>query len=365
MRKKTHEEFIKEIEELPEIEEYQFLEEYDGAHKKIEVIHHECNNKYKVTPNKFKQGRRCPECAGTRKKTNEEFLAEISGLPRREEYTFLEPYQTNNRHVKVVHKCGYEYEVTPIKFLRGARCPKCAGTLLKTTEEFKKEVQELGYNRYELVSEYTNDGTKVEILHHDCGRKYKVTPSGFISGNRCSKCHKDNMRKTKSKEEFAKDFEALEGEEYTLLSDYKRNDKKVLVRHDVCGREYKVTPNKFYQGRRCPHCRASKGEVYVRRILDGNSIDYEYQKGFEELRYENPLTYDFYIPKKKIAIEYQGKQHYEPIEHFGGMEEYLLQVERDKVKRIFAKDNNITLIEVPYTLDKKEILELLKTQVVT
>ena len=29
---------------------------------------------------------------------------------------------------------------------------------------------------------------------------------------------------------------------------------------------------------------------------------------------------DFYLPKYNLFIEYNGKQHYEPIEYFGGQQ---------------------------------------------
>ena len=58
---------------------------------------------------------------------------------------------------------------------------------------------------------------------------------------------------------------------------------------------------------------------------------------------------DIYIPSLSIAIEYQGKQHYEPIEYFGGAESFEYRVELDSQKRMLCADNNITLIELPYS----------------
>lgn len=48
-------------------------------------------------------------------------------------------------------------------------------------------------------------------------------------------------------------------------------------------------------------------------------------------------------------IECQGRQHYEPIEYFGGIDRYNKQIENDNKKRSYAYENNINLIEVPYT----------------
>ncbi|MBQ8247518.1 MAG: hypothetical protein IJZ42_10330 [Lachnospiraceae bacterium] len=58
---------------------------------------------------------------------------------------------------------------------------------------------------------------------------------------------------------------------------------------------------------------------------------------------------DIYIPKYNIAIEYQGIQHYEPIEYFGGEEAYRENRRRDNEKKQKCDDNNVKLLYWPYT----------------
>lgn len=78
------------------------------------------------------------------------------------------------------------------------------------------------------------------------------------------------------------------------------------------------------------------------------------------------LSYDVYICGLKIAIEYQGKQHYEPVECFGGYENYLKQNERDKIKAEKSRQNGVKLIYINYweditpTLIKDKVEEALK-----
>ena len=71
------------------------------------------------------------------------------------------------------------------------------------------------------------------------------------------------------------------------------------------------------------------------------------------------LSYDFTIKDKfgKIiyAIENQGKQHFAPINFFGGEERFKQQQIHDNLKRAYCKKHNIKLIEIPYnynTLDE-------------
>ena len=51
----------------------------------------------------------------------------------------------------------------------------------------------------------------------------------------------------------------------------------------------------------------------------------------------------------KIAIEYQGKQHYQVVSKFGGSRGFHQQQFNDTQKRRFCKKYNLKLIEIPYT----------------
>ena len=66
------------------------------------------------------------------------------------------------------------------------------------------------------------------------------------------------------------------------------------------------------------------------------------------------IRYDFYLPDLKIAIEYDGEQHYFPVNIFGGEKKFLRQKELDEFKNKYCINNNITLIRIPY-YEKKNI----------
>lgn len=70
---------------------------------------------------------------------------------------------------------------------------------------------------------------------------------------------------------------------------------------------------------------------------------------------------DIYIPSLKVAIEYQGLQHFKPIEYFGRDQAYQAQLKRDSRKKRKCKVNGVRLIYVQpdYTFDElvKEIIE--------
>ena len=60
---------------------------------------------------------------------------------------------------------------------------------------------------------------------------------------------------------------------------------------------------------------------------------------------------DIYIRKLRIAIEYQGKQHFEPVEIFGGSNAFKRQQERNDLKRKLSVANNVHLVYINYWED--------------
>ena len=57
-----------------------------------------------------------------------------------------------------------------------------------------------------------------------------------------------------------------------------------------------------------------------------------------------PQHLDIFIASKKLAFEYQGKQHFEPVDFFGGEEALMLSKKRDASKRKKCKQNRVQLI---------------------
>lgn len=78
-----------------------------------------------------------------------------------------------------------------------------------------------------------------------------------------------------------------------------------------------------------------KSEELVYNITKKLYMDYQviYQyKPFFLSTEKGNMSYDIYICGMKIAIEYQGKQHFEPVDYFGGEENFIKQKERDELK---------------------------------
>lgn len=66
------------------------------------------------------------------------------------------------------------------------------------------------------------------------------------------------MSRRKIHEEFVQEVEDEVGGEYTVLGEYQGYRTKLKMRHNKCGNEYMVTPQRFLsRGSRCPDCYAT------------------------------------------------------------------------------------------------------------
>ena len=221
----------------------------------------------------------------------------------------------------------------------------------KTTEEYKAELKSINPN-IEVLEEYINTDTKILHKCKICNYEWKAKPSHILSKQSCPVCAK--IKQSKTTEEYK---EELKGRNIVCLEKYINNKTKILHKCLICGNTWKAIPNNILSGYGCPHCNSSKGEKAIKIFLTENKIDYIPQKKFKDCRDKNPLPFDFYLPGLNIAIEYQGRQHYEAIEHFGGEKQLHLQRHHDWMKRKYCRDKDITLITISYKENVEKVLK--------
>lgn len=107
-------------------------------------------------------------------------------------------------------------------------------------------------------------------------------------------------------------------------------------------------------------CARSVNNLKICNILKELNIPFEKEYYFNN----NGLRgyFDVYIPTLNIAIEYDGEDHFIPIDRSGeGNAEEKLKIiqDRDKKKDIYCQENNIKLIRIPYW-EKDNIENILK-----
>ncbi len=120
-----------------------------------------------------------------------------------------------------------------------------------------------------------------------------------------------------------------------------------------CGNEKILSTGSLTSGNTssCGCMKISKGELYIREILDNNNIIYipEFIVEIKNKKYR----FDFAILNEdgtiKYFIEFDGLQHYIPVDWFGGEKQFKTTQENDLIKNKYCENNNIPLIRIPYS----------------
>jgi len=349
-KKKTHEEYLKDV-TLVHGNEIEVLEEYKNVRTKI-LHRHKCNYKWEALPSDILKGQSCPKCGGCMKKTHEEYVQEVFEK-HNGEIEVLEHYKGNKNKILHKHSCDYEWEVSPNSILKGSGCPKCAGVAKKTHEEYSQEVLDKHNGEIEVVGEYKNDRTK--ILHrHSCGYEWEVLPNSILRGIICPECGRVKIENSQRKThvQYVKEVLEVHSGNIEVIEGYVNNHTKILHWHKICNHKWKMRPLHTLKGHGCPICKEPKGEYKIANVLNKYGMCYEQQYTFDDCRNEYPLRFDFAVFDKdknlQCLIEYQGRQHYVPIEHFGGIDAFLYQKKNDTIKQKYCRYKQIPLIRIPY-----------------
>jgi hypothetical protein len=149
----------------------------------------------------------------------------------------------------------------------------------------------------------------------------------------------------------------LVGDEYEVLGEYINAHTKILIRHITCDTRWYILPDSFLRGRRCPTCKSmSNNEEKIEELLKAYNINYKRQYKFENCINKQSLPFDFAIFDKNnnllFLLEYDGKQHFESVDWFGGIKQFEYIKINDGIKNNYCKENNILLVRIPYFQDK-------------
>ena len=277
-----------------------------------------------------------------RKKTPEEYYNECKekglDLP-------IEDYKGSK--VKIKHKCkyGHIYEQKPNGHLDGNGCSVCSGNKKKTPKEYVQECKEKHLDP--PIEDYINNNTKIK---HKCkyGHIYKQKPNSHLQGKGCTVCR---GKQIKTAQEY---YNLCKINFYDVPIDNYKNSSTEMKFKCNKGHIYDQRASSHLEGYGCPICNESHGEKFIRNYLEENHIKYVSQKKFKDLKDKTYLSYDFYLPDYNMLIEYQGIQHYQTNDYFGGKERLNKQQYHDKLKKDYAKNNGYKLLELHYSLDTQE-----------
>lgn len=362
-QRKTHEEYIKELAECnPYVE---VIEQYVDART---PILHRClrhNICWKITPSNALRGDGCPECKKEKikiknTKSHEQYVSELAIVNPNIEV--LEEYIDSK--TPVLYRCkidGYVWKAAPSSVLSGHGCPMCARLKLqkqrtKNHKQYIKEVSIINPN-IEVLEQYIDAKTPIQ---HRCkidGYIWKPIPSSVLCGYGCPMCAGNILKTT----EQYKDDVAKINPDIEVMDEYVNARTPILHRCKLDGYQWMAVPANILSGSGCPQCQESSGERVVRQLLEYYGIQYIYQKTFQDCKDIQMLPFDFYLPHYNKCIEYDGKQHFEPVDFAGKGKEWaqhqLYKTQyHDQIKNTYCSNNNIPLLRIPYFKNIEEEL---------
>ncbi|MFQ9297918.1 MAG: zinc-ribbon domain-containing protein [Clostridia bacterium] len=293
----------------------------------------------------------------------------------------VNPYLINkNYKKKVVIKCDKKdyhndfggYEVKPIDFIKGVRCPYCHNFKVHPKDSFAQwGIDTFGEDflkRYWSPKNTINpweikpgSDKKVWLLcqekdyHNDKGG-YLICCEHFHSGVRCTYCGKNGKLHKLDSFAYLYPEKAKYWSPNNDKSPYEvapKSKEKYKFICEKCGEEFErglTVLNKSDLGVVCNNCNSSVLEKNTAKILNKYNIKYYKEYIFNDLIGvgNNNLRFDFYLPDYKLLIECQGIQHKIWQRTWMSKKEFKIILEHDKRKEEYCKRNNIELIKIWY-----------------
>ncbi len=345
MRKKTNEEYIKEVEEKnPNVE---VVGEYIDSKTKIDYRCKKCGDIFSSFPSNILKGHGCKKCSviensQKRMMTLEEYKMKVA--QNHPNVQVLGDYI--NSKTKIEHqckKCGHIWNAVPASIISGRGCPVCAiksaaEKKTKKHDEYIREISQIHPN-VQVLGQYIDAKTKIL---HKClidGYEWFSAPANMLKTKGCPVCTGkavlqgyNDLMTTHPHIALEWDFEKNDKLSPTMVS-YGCN-KKAYWKCPMCGHSYLSQICKRTSGRNCPMCakenKISNAELrvyyYIKKYFSDTISSYKNEdKGLSEI--------DVFIPSLHVGIEYDGGLYHQ-------------DVERDKKKDEICDSLGIKLIRI-------------------
>jgi len=272
---------------------------------------------------------------------------------------------SHGSHKKVWWKCSasydHEWEATINHRAQGRGCPFCSGKKVAESNALSTTHPEIAKEWHPTKNTLTPDditfGSEKNIwwkcdIADD--HEWETTVKHRSSGNGCPCCSGYKVVNSNS----------LTTQHSELSKEWHPTKNGVITPNDVSGghrkvwwicsqdgnHQWKASIKDRIRGRRCPHCHypKSKGHLKIEKILIDNNINFETEKKFDDCVFKRMLRFDIYLPTLNALVEYDGRQHTNAVDIFGGKKELVKTQKRDKIKDEYAKNNNIHLLRISH-----------------
>lgn len=241
-------------------------------------------------------------------------------------------------------------------------------TLKKKANAFHEKFDFELKNEYVRLSEFKGSHEMLTALHIPCGEIRTATARDFFRKG-CPICARMQARHSRvqvSADEYIRKIETMY--DVTAISKYNGMRKPMQWKCNRCGYIIDKTVENIlwrkgdYGGGLTCDCKiietgygASSGEIRVMRYLREHGITYQREVRFNSCKRERPLPFDFIAYDAQgnptHAVEFNGEQHYDSIEWFGGECYFEKLKESEKIKQDWCKEHGIPLLIIKYDSD--------------
>lgn len=350
--KLTKEEFIKRAK--TKFPQYDYSKvEYINGQTKIKIICPD-HGEWEQIPANFLRYKGCPKCANG-EMSLKQFIKKANKVHNHKyDYSLIKEYKNTKTKIKIICSEHGEFEQLPGNHLRGQGCIVCSGRIIYTNSSFIKKATIIHSNKYNYsLTKYDGARNKIKIICPEHGL-FEQAAYTHLNGIGCIKCAGTYSYTTK---EFIEKAKTVHGDKYDYsLTSYKNQKSKVKI---ICPEHgfFDQQARAHLNGQGCPRCNDSRGEIKIKNLLKNSEIIYLSQYTFVDCKNIRPLKFDFYLPRHNVCIEYDGRQHFEPIDFFGGEDGLKYIQQNDIIKTKFCKNNGIKLIRIRYDENMEDKLK--------
>ena len=260
----------------------------------------------------------------SKKLTTEEFILKAQKV-HGDKYDYSKSIYKSNQE-KILITCGQhgDFLQLPSNHMRGVNCPKCAGKYKPTEEEFKKQLCEIHFDKYDYsMVNYKSRHSMIKIICPKHGM-FEQKANDHFRGSSCRKCGRDLVKNKflHTVSEFVEKANKIHGYRYDYSKvEYLGTKIKVEIICKEHGSFWQSPQNHLHENN-CPTCvfnqEVSKPEIEI-QIFIGTFFNEEIVTNSRKII--NPYELDIYIPSLKKAIEFNGlywhysKRHFKPGKH--------------------------------------------------
>ncbi|SIT08850.1 hypothetical protein SAMN05421786_10597 [Chryseobacterium ureilyticum] len=270
------------------------------------------------------------------------------------------------------HNCEpFEQDIQDARILRRSKkCPECLSIIqsentripiVELNRRIQLSTEPLVINKQTVIKyseKLHNNNTVVMVKCNLFGHHKEMFPQTAVSigkNNICPECCKTRDYKKKNGEDLIdkiNDILRNKNNSFSFFGSINRNNKGIIFYELICKNcgcsEWER--EKYVESVKCKVCYPNDtlGESRVIKYLNFQNITFKKQKKFPGLKNNMELKCDFFIPKLNLIIEYDGHQHYYPIDYFKGFKSFKNTIKCDWIKNRYALKNRINILRIPF-----------------